>query len=392
MRGQSLKGGKHVTDVITSTALQAAREHDAAGRHSDAINTLSSACRAGDFQAMSELGHRLLVGDRAPRLIPHALSFITEAARGGDGRALARVAALTAAGAHMPQDWSKSIRLLGDAAAAGDAAARGQLQCLQQSVEEGEEALNRRAAERRLAEEAGTRGQPPHLQPATEAESADANIDWRALASSVNLEYWLSAASVESLHAKVHRVPNLVPVPVCAWLIARAQGHLSPATVYDAVIKKDLVHEMRTNTLANFDYATLDVVQFLVQARMAHACGYRLQHFEAPMVLHYEVGQQITPHFDFIDVNAPDYAQQIREQGQRMITFLLYLNDDYVGGETTFPKLALVNRGVRGDGFYFINAHDDRSPDRDMLHTGSPPTSGEKWIVSQFIRDIPLRP
>jgi prolyl 4-hydroxylase len=125
---------------------------------------------------------------------------------------------------------------------------------------------------------------------------------------------------------------------------------------------------------------------------MSLTCGYRIQHFEAPMILHYEVGQQITPHFDFIDANALDYEQQIREQGQRMITFLLYLNDDYSGGETTFPRLGVVNRGVLGGGLLFINAHENRAPDRDMIHTGSPPTAGEKWIVSQFIRDIPLRP
>jgi len=354
-----------VTQTIVSAALLAAREHDVAGRHNDAINTLSAATRAGDLQAMSELGHRLLAGDRAPRLVPHALSFLTEAARGGEGRALARVAALTAAGAHMPQDWPKALRLLGDAAAAGDESARGQLRSLQPIAESG-------AAP-------GTAG-------------ADPQINWRALAASVRLEEWLCPAPSEALHAKVHRVSNLAPAPVCAWLVARAQGHLGPATVYDAVAKRDLVHEMRTNTLANFDYATLDVVQFLVQARMAHTCGYRIQHFEAPMVLHYDVGQQITPHFDFIDMNAPDYAQQIREQGQRMITFLLYLNDDYAGGETTFPELGVANRGVRGGGLYFINAHGDRSPDRNMLHTGSPPTAGEKWIVSQFIRDIALRP
>ena len=343
-----------MTQTIASAALLAAREHDAAGRHNDAINTLSAATRAGDLQAMSELGHRLLAGDRAPRLVPHALSFITEAARRGEGRALARVAALTAAGAHMPQDWPKALRLLGDAAEAGDEPARGQLRSLQ--------------------------------------PTPDSQVDWRALAASVRLEEWLSPAPSEALHAKVHRVSNLAPDAVCAWLIARSQGHLGPATVYDAVDKRDVVHEMRTNTLANFDYATLDVVQFLVQARMSHTCGYRIQHFEAPMVLHYDVGQQITPHFDFIDMNAPDYEQQIREQGQRVITFLLYLNDDYAGGETTFPELGVVNRGVRGGGLYFINAHEDRSADRKMLHTGSPPTAGEKWIVSQFIRDIPLRP
>jgi prolyl 4-hydroxylase len=345
--------GARVT--ITSAALQAAGEHDAAGRHNDAVNALAAGARAGDLQAMSELGHRLLIGDRAPRLIPHALSCIVEAASRGEGRALARVAALTAAGAHMPQDWPQALRLLGDAAEAGDESARGQLRCLCD-------------------------------------RAADSPQDWRALAASVCLEDWLRPAPCEPLHARVHRVPKLVPPAACAWLIGRAQGRLEPATVYDAVSHRDLVHEMRTNTLANFNYATLDVIQFLVQARMAHTCGYRMQHFEAPMVLHYEVGQQITPHFDFIDANAPDYEQQIREQGQRTITFLLYLNEGYTGGETTFPELGIIHRGVTGDGFFFINAHPDRSPDRRMLHTGSPPTAGVKWIVTQFIRDIPLRP
>lgn len=360
-----------------SAALLAARDHDAAGRHTDAINALTAGAKSGDLQAMSELGHRLLVGDRAPRLIPHALSCITEAARRGEGRALARVAALTAAGAHMSQDWPRALRLLGEAAAAGDESARGQLMSLQPAADSPEQP-NPQARSTQA--------------PACPASTPASPDDWRALAARVRLEEWLSPARSEPLHPKVHRVPKLVPAPVCAWLIARAQGRLEPATVYDSVIKQDLVHEMRTNTLANFDYATLDVVQFLVQARMSHTCGYRMQHFEAPMVLHYDVGQRITPHFDFIDANAPDYEQQIREQGQRMITFLLYLNDDYDGGETTFPELGIVNRGTTGDGFYFVNAHADRSPDRSMLHTGSPPTAGEKWIVSQFIRDIPLRP
>jgi predicted 2-oxoglutarate/Fe(II)-dependent dioxygenase YbiX len=155
---------------------------------------------------------------------------------------------------------------------------------------------------------------------------------------------------------------------------------------------RNVVHDMRTNTMAVFDYSTFDVVQFLVQTRMALTCGCTIRHMEAPMVLHYDVGQQIQPHYDFIDAQAADYAQQIREQGQRMVTFLLYLNDDYEGGETTFPELGIVHRGTMGHGLYFINAHPDLSPDRRMLHTGSPPTAGEKWIVTQFVVSKPLRP
>jgi hypothetical protein len=205
-------------------------------------------------------------------------------------------------------------------------------------------------------------------------------------------EFWLAAEPKISLHSNVHRVPGLAPLAVCQWLIGRADGRLQPALVYDAVTRANLVLEMRTNTMALFDFSTYYVVQFLLQVRMSAACGYPMQHFETPMVLHYLVGQQITPHFDFIDAQAADYAQQISEQGQRMITFLFYLNNEYEGGETTFPELGIVHRGAAGEGLFFINAHPDLSPDRRMLHTGSPPTAGEKWIVTQFVVSKRLRP
>jgi hypothetical protein len=37
------------------------------------------------------------------------------------------------------------------------------------------------------------------------------------------------------------------------------------------------------------------------------------------------------------------------EQGQRMITSPLYLNQDCDGGETTFPEPGIVNRGRRSE-------------------------------------------
>lgn len=339
---------------LGSTGIEAARAFDESGHYEQAMEALKNASLQGDHVAMTELAHRLLVGYRAPKSPKHALFLLNDAAKAGEARALARLAALTAAGAYVQQNWPLALRLLGQAATAGDVSARGQLQCLQ----------------------------PPDTQPA----------GWQDMAERVPLQYWLRAADEVQLHENVRRVSSLVPLNVCSWLISRAQGQLQPALVYDSVSRENQKHEMRTNTMVLFDYSTFDVVQFLVQERMSHTCGYPIQHFEAPMVLHYDVDQQITPHFDFIDANAVDYAAQIHEHGQRMVTFLLYLNDSYEGGETTFPELSIVNRGHTGDGLYFINAHADLSPDRRMLHTGSPPSKGEKWIVSQFIVSKRLRP
>jgi len=327
---------------------------DAEGLYGEAMESLKAASKLGDLPAMTELAHRLLVGDRTPKSPKHALFLLGEAAKQGEGRALARLAALTAAGAYVKQDWQHALLLLGQAARAGDPSAQGQLHCLQPIATE--------------------------------------HSDWPVMASQTSLDYWLHAATTEELHPNVHRIAELATPSVCHWLIDRAKGGLQPALVYDAVSRENQRHQMRTNTMALFNYTNFDVVQFLVQARMSLTCGYPMQHCEAPMVLHYAVGQEITPHFDFIDAQAADYEGQIREHGQRMITFLLYLNEDYQGGETTFPELGIVNRGHTGSGLYFLNAYPDLRPDRRMLHTGSPPLQGEKWIVTQFIVSKRLRP
>jgi hypothetical protein len=53
-------------EPATSAGLAAARELDGASRHAEAYSLLAEASRQGELPAMSELGHRLLVADRAP--------------------------------------------------------------------------------------------------------------------------------------------------------------------------------------------------------------------------------------------------------------------------------------------------------------------------------------
>ena len=104
-------------------------------------------------------------------------------------------------------------------------------------------------------------------------------------------------------------------------------------------------------------------------------------------VLHYAEGEEITEHFDFVDPHVPDYEQEIAQRGQRIATFLIYLNDDYGGGETDFPRVGVSHKGRMTQGIVFINALPDGGADVRTLHAGRPPQRGEKWIVSQFVRN-----
>jgi prolyl 4-hydroxylase len=110
---------------------------------------------------------------------------------------------------------------------------------------------------------------------------------------------------------------------------------------------------------------------------------------EATAVLHYAPGEEITNHYDFVDPQMVNYAEEVARNGQRIITFLIYLNDEYADGETVFPKLDIRHRGQRGEGFYFVNCL-GQEPDLRSLHAGRPPRDGAKWIVSQFIRNHPI--
>lgn len=71
---------------------------------------------------------------------------------------------------------------------------------------------------------------------------------------------------------------------------------------------------------------------------------------------------------------------------------LVYLNEDYEGGETFFPRFDLKVRGRRGDALLFRNTLDDGRPDERTAHAGLPVTRGVKLIASRWIRQRTFEP
>ena len=165
------------------------------------------------------------------------------------------------------------------------------------------------------------------------------------------------------------------------------RGGLSRAQVYDAQDGSTVERPERSNSAFVFWMAQLDVVILLVRAKIAAAVGAGVSRLEQSQILHYAPGQQFSPHYDFIDTATPGHALELERGGQRVATFLIYLNDGYEGGMTVFPVLGFGYRGETGSGLMFTNLGPDGQPDRRMLHAGQPPTSGEKWVFSQWIRD-----
>jgi hypothetical protein len=347
-----------------SAHLTRAAQCDAAGQHDAAINELALGTGAGDAACTEQLGIRLLTGDRSPHLPAEGLRFVGEACAKGFGAGAARAAALVAMGVAGPPDWRAALDWLCRSAEAGWQIAQQQLLAL--------------CDDRALAQQMRAVARP----------------SWRNLAAAALLDRWRQspAPEVKSTEPRVSAFTGLLRPELCEFFISLAVGRLEPARVYDPVANQDIVAAHRNNTIANFDLRTVQLAHVLLQARMAAACGVAEQQMEAPSVLHYSPGEQIADHFDFVDPQSTtDYAAEIARNGQRLITFLVYLNDDYEGGETAFPKLGFSHRGTLGGGIYFVNALADLQPDLRMLHAGRPITRGEKWIITQFVRSRRMR-
>ncbi len=339
------------------TEIAHAAELDANGDHSAAIAMLVKSVNKGSVAATLHLAARYLFADRAPYSPVDALQLFERACALGSPEAPALQSILLALGYQCPQDWRRALDKMMLAAQRGFLLAQEQLLLL---------SGNRKIVSRR----------------------SDSAGYWSEVANSINLQAWLAAPPDRDLSVDpvVRLFPGFASKEVCQWLIKRSRPRLQRAQVYDAVHQQITTNRTRTNSSVSFALFDTDLVNILVQWRMANCLHMPVGNFETATVLHYAPGEEITEHFDFIDPNAPNYREQIATRGQRVVTFLVYLNDNYAGGETEFPRLDLRHKAVRGDGLFFVNVSADGSPNLRTIHAGRPPVDKEKWIMSQFVR------
>ena len=108
---------------------------------------------------------------------------------------------------------------------------------------------------------------------------------------------------------------------------------------------------------------------------------------ESIHVVKYSVGEEYKDHHDFFHPGEEYYEDEVNRGGQRLKTALVYLNDDFEGGETNFPNLNIKVDPKKGKLVLWDNIKDDGSLDYDSLHAGLPVKSGYKYIAVIWIRE-----
>jgi prolyl 4-hydroxylase len=279
----------------------------------------------------------LIEADR-PLDIPETYATIQAAADAGDAHAMRLAAYAAGVGYGRSIDLEDAIRWLARSAESGDASAREQLSLLKNG------------------------------------------------AARADIGAWIAARPARVVHdaPRISVSDGFLDSRLCAWLIKRGAPLQQVSHVYDPKTGHGARNEARTNSVASFKLTDLDLPLILIRHRIASTIGVPVEHFERTSVFRYLPGQSFADHADYISTS---FSAEIRQRGQRPFTFLVYLNDAFEGGETHFLRIDKKFRGGVGDALFWRNVDERGAPDESTQHAGAPPARGEKWLLSQFVRD-----
>jgi prolyl 4-hydroxylase len=283
-----------------------------------------------------------------------ALRYLAAAARMGDAGALRQLGLLGA----WHRRWDLARPLLDASARRGDAAAAHALAGLD-------------------AEHSGG------------AEEGAHPLDWPLLERSLpQLAADIELPAVETLNGTplVRRFRAVIPPLVLDFVIRLAAPLVQRSMIVDARTGEMRADPMRTSSHVTLGPREHDHVLEAIERCISRVSGLPALNGEFLQILRYRPGEEFRPHVDYFNESGASAYRSLADGGQRAQTVLLYLNADYTGGGTFFSRLRLQVEPRPGDLLHFHNLAADGLGHQDSLHAGLPVVSGEKWLLSQWIR------
>lgn len=311
---------------LLEQAVLAAR----AGRRAECLELTERAAELGDAEGLLWLAEIYWVGGARPQDHSKGRELLRRASDAGHPLARHSYTNLLANGIAGPRDWPASLRRL-DSEAAADP---------------------KRAQAKALLEEMELTG------------SGDPRD--------------LPAAELLSETPRVSLFKGAFTRAECAYLMRCPEREFQPARIADGQ-EGERLHPVRTSEEATIHALIEDPAVHAINRRLGALTGTAADQGEALQLLRYRPGQEYRPHLDWLD--------DMEDDNRRAVTALIYLNEDYLGGETLFVKTGLQVKGRTGDVLVFHNIAPDGRVDPLSEHAGLPVRQGIKFIASRWIHE-----
>ena len=299
-----------------------------AGRNAEAVQLVRQVAATGDPEALGVLAEMTWRGGLVEQNPKQARTLFEQAAGRGNANANLIVTNLLASGVAGKQDWKQALERL--------------------RVEARQVPARRKALDMIEAMDLDAEGNPK-----TVPEGKQLSDD-----------------------PLVFHFAELLTREECRYLMEATGDRFEPSMVYDS--NRQLVRDqIRTSDGSTIHWLIEDPAVVALNRRIAAISGSTYEGGEALALLRYSPGQEYRPHFDFVK----------GAENRRLMTALIYLNEDYEGGETEFVRTGLKVKGHTGDVILFHNDGGDGGPNPMSEHAGLPITKGVKYLATRWIRE-----
>ena len=188
----------------------------------------------------------------------------------------------------------------------------------------------------------------------------------------------------------IYTVDDFLTDEECQHFIDLALPNLeqSGVTGYkkDSTKRHDRVMKSHRNSMQAWIRPELDEITRSVWGRICNLVQLPKENTEKFQVMRYTKGQTFRAHMDAFHEKEGE-SEYLEDGGQRVVTAMVYLNDNVVGGEIEFNKLRYYIKPKKGMLLVWHNClKDTDKPHPESMHTGRTVKAGEKWAFSLWIR------
>ncbi|XP_065941779.1 prolyl 4-hydroxylase subunit alpha-1 isoform X3 [Magallana gigas] len=158
--------------------------------------------------------------------------------------------------------------------------------------------------------------------------------------------------------------------------------------------KQDNIRVSQTCWIRTDEYPELSRLENRIQLITGLSAEYKpvRSHSEKFQVVNYGVGGMYTAHHDYTEyklgiISNPMDSEDISTSGDRMATWMFYMNDVKAGGATVFPEVRTRIPVAKGGAAFWYNLRPSGATDPRTLHGGCPVLVGSKWVTNKWIRE-----
>jgi len=194
-----------------------------------------------------------------------------------------------------------------------------------------------------------------------------------------------SYAPINAPYIKPQILKNLISEDRCKQIIEYAKGRLFDSEVVSG--KDERIRNSKQCWIAKDSPLVKDIFEYA-----SKLYNIPLENAEDLQVVRYLPNQYFKEHHDGCCDNNDKCKEFLNKSGQRILTILIYLNKDFQDGYTYFPNLNLKIKTDPGNAIVFYPTATGTDQCHPLaLHSGTPVTSGEKWVANLWFHDKKFR-